>query len=238
MRSFILNIKNDFNNFIKYRIFHMIIIVSLVFALAMGIFPRIDPALFIYISIFIIPIITHAITLFIEKEEDTLLSKESCETCYFKVILTKTLSALLLQIIPLVFYLIVFIFVLNVNFNLWLFTLVYLIATIIHIFIGFAITLIAKNYISMVLIYAAFIIFISFIPFLFLMNFIPESLLYLFIFSPGFLFSILFENIIFGYLYSDILLLILAIILPLIYGSLIFFFILKPYYKNILTSRG
>lgn len=238
MKSFILNIKNDFNNFIKYRIFHMIIIVSLVFALAMGIFPRIDPALFIYISIFIIPIITHAITLFIEKEEDTLLSEESCEICYFKVILTKTLSALLLQIIPLVFYLIVFIFVLNVNFNLWLFTLVYLIATIIHILIGFAITLIAKSYISMVLIYAAFIVFISFIPFLFLMNFIPESLLYLFIFSPGFLFSILFDNIIFGYLYSDVLLLILAIILPLVYGGLIFFFILKPYYKNILAARG
>ena len=82
-------IKNDFINFAKYRILYMTIIVSGLFALAMGFFPNIDPLLFVYVSIFILPVITHSIVLFIEREENSVLPISLVETKPIKIISTK-----------------------------------------------------------------------------------------------------------------------------------------------------
>jgi hypothetical protein len=241
MMNFIKIVKNDFINFTKYRIIHMTIIVSLVFALAMGFFPTIEPLLFVYISIFVLPVITHSITLFIENEENTVLpySLEKNKIC--EIIPAKITSSLLMQFIPFVFYLFVMIFVLNVNnvFLLLLFILTYILGLIIHIIIGFSITILAKSHKAMVLMYAGYIILFSFIPFLNLMYLIPDSISYLFIFSPGYLLSILFSNITFGYLFSDLFLVILSSILLIVYSLLLIYLIIKPYYKKLLSrNRG
>jgi len=241
MMNFIKIIKNDFINFTKYRIIHMTIIVSLVFALAMGFFPAIEPLLFVYISIFVLPVITHSITLFIENEESTILPYSIQKYKLCEIIPAKITSSLLMQLIPLVFYLFVMIFVLNVNTIslLLLFILTYIVGLILHIIIGFSITILSKSHKSMVLMYVGYIVLFSFIPFLNLMYLIPDSISYLFIFSPGYLLSVLFSNITFGYLFSDLFLVILASVLIIIYSALLLFLLIKPYYKKLLSeNRG
>jgi len=69
------------------------------------------------------------------------------------------------------------------------------------------------------------------------MNLIPDSISYLFIFSPGYLVSVLFSNITFGYLYSSLLLIILSASLLLIYTGLLLFLLVKPYYKKLLNEK-
>ncbi|MGD9761688.1 MAG: hypothetical protein AB7U52_04620 [Candidatus Izemoplasmatales bacterium] len=237
MKNYLKIIRNDFINFNKYRILHMTVIVSLVFALAMGFFPTIEPLLFVYISIFVLPIIIHSITLFIENEENAVLPYSLTKNKLHEIILAKISSSLLMQLIPLVFYLIVIVFVLNVNFSILLFILTYVVGVTLHIIIGFSITILAKNYQAMVIMYVGYIILFSFVAFINLMNLIPDSISYLFIFSPGYLVSVLFSNITFGYLYSSLLLIILSASLLLIYTGLLLFLLVKPYYKKLLNEK-
>jgi hypothetical protein len=237
MKNFKEVFKNDWKNLYKYRIFHMIIIVSVIFALAMGFFPEINPLLFIYLSLFIIPVISHSITLFIEQEEDTLFPVSREKRRIYQVLPAKLLSAISLQLIPLLFYILIFIFVLHVNFSIILFILTYILSLSLHMVIAYSITIIAKSHISMSLSYIGYIIIFSLIPFIYLMNLMPEGLDYLFIFSPAYLAHVLFDNITFGYLFSDKLLIILAALLQVIILSILVLFVIVPYYRKDLNKN-
>jgi hypothetical protein len=232
MKNILKIITHDFKNYAKYRIIHMTLIVSVIFALAMGFFPDIEPLLYVYLTIFVIPVIMHSITLFIEKEEDNLIPENFKTSKTGEIISGKVLSSLLLQLIPLFLYLIVMIFVLNVNFNLLLFSLAYLIGVLIHILIGFSITIISKNHLHMMLLYVGYIAIFSFLPFISLMGLIPTSIEFLFIFSPGYLVGILIENITFTYLFSPLYLIIISCTLIIIYIVALILFIISPFYKK------
>jgi len=230
MKNIFKIFKNDFKNYTKYRILHMIVIVSILFSLAMGILPQIEPLLFVYLSIFIIPVITHSITTFVEREENEHNALKSY--CLRDVIAGKLIAALALQLISLILYLIVMYFVLNMHFNLVLFLSAYILGLLVHIVIGTSITIITKTDIKMSVFYCIYIVIFSLIPFIYLMNLVPESLTYLFIFSPAYLSSVLIENIVFGYLFSDLLLIIIACLFQIFVLVGLICFIIKPYYKN------
>ncbi|MFA7075380.1 MAG: hypothetical protein WC152_01740, partial [Candidatus Izemoplasmatales bacterium] len=166
MKNIITIINHDFKNFLTYRIIHMIVIISAVFALAMGIFHTINPLIFVYISIFIITVITNSVTLFIEKEEQSILPIPIDTLKITQVIPAKLLSSLILQLIPMLFYLIIMKFILNSNFSTLLFIITYILGLIIHIMVGFSITLICNNHVKMALMYVGYIILFSLIPFL------------------------------------------------------------------------
>ncbi|MDD3712316.1 MAG: hypothetical protein PHZ28_02360 [Candidatus Izemoplasmatales bacterium] len=232
MKNILKIITNDFKNFTRYRIIHMTLIVSLIFALAMGFFPDIEPLLYVYLTVFVIPVIMHSITLFIEKEEGKLMPEQFKNPKIGEIISGKILSPLLLQLIPLIMYLIVMIFVLNVNFNLLLFSLAYLVGALIHILIGFSITILSRTHLHMMLLYVGYIAIFSFIPFISLMGLIPTSIEFLFVFSPGYLVGIIIENITFTYLFSPLYLVIIACILIIIYIVALILFIISPFYKK------
>ena len=237
MKNFKAVFRNDWCNLFKYRIFHMIIIVSIIFALAMGFFPEINPLLFVYLSLFIIPVIIHSITLFIEQEEDTLFPISEEKRRIYQVLPAKLLSAITLQLIPLFLYILIFIFVLHVNFSIILFVLNYVLSISLHMIIAFSITILAKSHISMSLSYIVYIIIFSLIPFIYLMNLLPEGLDYVFIFSPAYLAHVLFDNITFGYLFSDKLLIILAIFLQVIIACILILLVIVPYYRKDLNKN-
>ncbi|MFA7076522.1 MAG: hypothetical protein WC152_07660, partial [Candidatus Izemoplasmatales bacterium] len=65
----------------------------------------------------------------------------------------------------------------------------------------------------------------------------PSSLSYLLIVSPGYSIGILFENIFLRYLYSDLLLVILASVVPIIYVIILLFSFIKPYYTQLLKVK-
>ena len=156
-------VKHDFSNFLKYRFFYMVIIFSSVFALALGFFPNIQYLTFVFISLFIIPIITHSIIFFVEREEKVYIPETTSKIKVYELAIGKLLAALILQLIPLVFYLFIMIFVVQFNFNLWLFALVYIFSVIVHIIIGFSLAILASTHIKMVSIYVAYILIFSFV---------------------------------------------------------------------------
>ncbi|MDY0023915.1 MAG: hypothetical protein RBR66_03190 [Candidatus Izemoplasmatales bacterium] len=226
-------IKNDLINFYKYRILYMVIIVSIIFAVATGIFPTIDKLLFIYMSLFILPVITHSILLFIEKEDETLIIKEENNLTLLKLVCSKMASSLILQLIPLVLYLIVIGFVLQADISYILFILVYLLSIFIHILIGQSITILANNHVKMMLMYIGYIIIFSLLPFLALMNVITVNLSYFFMYSPALLTHILLTNITLGTTYFSNLQVILSVILLVLMSIALIIFIIKPFYKKI-----
>lgn len=224
--------KNDLKNYINYRMFHMILIVSVVFALAMGFFDQMNYLLFIYISIFIFPVIMHSIMLFIEREENTYLPKSLCNSKLYEVIIAKYLSSLILNLIPFILYSVILFFVLNANFSFFLFLLVYILGLLVHIAIGYGIAILSKNHIKMLAMYVAYIVICSFVPFISLMNYIPDKLDYFFIFSPAYLSAILLENVSFGYLFSDVLLIIISVVLQVAVVVALLWFAIIPFYKE------
>ena len=232
MKKIIEICKNDLKNYMNYRMLHMILIVAVVFALAMGFFDQMNYLLFIYISIFIFPVIIHSIMLFIEREENNYLPKSLCDAKLSEVILAKYLSSLLLNLIPFILYTVILFVVINVNFSFILFLLVYILGLLVHIAIGYGIAIISKNHIKMLAMYVAYIVICSFVPFISLMNYIPDNLDYIFIFSPAYLSAILLENISFGYLFSDVFLIIISIVLQLAVITALMIWAIIPYYKE------
>jgi len=143
MKNIIKIFKNDFKNYAEYRILHMIVIVSILFGLAMGFFSQIEPLLFIYLSLFIIPVITHSIITFVDKEVNNEEISKTYNTT--EIIIGKLFAALVLQLISLVVYLFIIYFVLNMHLSLILFLLAYILGLLVHIVIGISITIISKK---------------------------------------------------------------------------------------------
>jgi hypothetical protein len=49
--------KNDFQNYMQYSILKIVLVLSILFAAAMAFLPNIDPLLFVYVTVFILPVI-------------------------------------------------------------------------------------------------------------------------------------------------------------------------------------
>ncbi|MFA7560914.1 MAG: hypothetical protein WCY80_02280 [Candidatus Izemoplasmatales bacterium] len=222
MKKLLNLIWKDFLFFIEYRLFYMILLLSLLFGFIIGFFPIVNPLFFIFLSLYIIPVITYSIKHYIDKEEYALSeTKKTTEN-----IIVKTVSSFMLNIIPLIIYIIVLVFVLHVRINYFLFILVYFLGSIIHILIGFIIAERAKTIISLSLTYTVYILFFSLIPFLFLYNFMPEIFNYILIFSPAYLNSVLLFNIQIGYIFSDVTLIVISLVLQFLLIVALFYMLL------------
>lgn len=237
MESFIRILKNDFNNFIKYKILQIILVLSFLFASIMAFFPRIDPLIFVYITVFIIPVVTFSISIFIENEERTLFPLALGKSSSFTIIITKLLSSLILLMIPFILYTIVMIFILNMSYNILLFVSVYLLSAIMHITIGIVLAISSKTTSIMSISYVAYIVIFSVMPIFYSEGLIPEFFQYVLIVSPAYLSGVLFQEVIFGYAFSPIWLISLSVILQFVYIFLLLFFVARPYFKSYLLYR-
>lgn len=223
MKKIFKLIWKDFLFFIEYRLFYMILLLSLLFGFIIGFFPVVNPLFFIYLSLYIIPIITFSIKHYIDKEEENIDHDQGTQ----KLILVKTFSALILSIIPLLIYLIVLLFVLHVRINYLLFILVYLLGSAVHILIGFFIAKKSTTIMSLSLSYTVYIVLFSLVPFLFLFDFMPEIFNYILIYSPAYLNSVLLTNIQIGYIFSDVTLIIISSLLQVLIIAALFYLLLN-----------
>ncbi len=236
MKNLIRIYKNDITNFISYRILHMVVILSVLFGLTMGIFVNIEPLIFVYITVFVFPVITFSISFYIEREENTILPILTCECKPIEIIGAKVLSATTLQVVPFIIFTFIMKVILNMNFNIILFFLIFFVGIILHILIGLALAMISNSNFAMSLSYITYIIVFSIVPFLSLSNVVPESMQYFLVISPAFLSGVLFENLILGYLYSEQLLVILAAVLQVAYILVLVFLVIRPFFKRFLIS--
>lgn len=233
MNDILKTIKNDLINFKNYRFLSIIVIISLFFSLLMGLtdlFPKDKVLIYVYISVFILPVITFSVSILIEAQQKKVLPEFiSKDSKAINFAIGKVLSATIIQLIPFVFYTIVLTVVLELRFNILLFFLIYLLATIMHILVGLALSIIARSMYSLSVSYVVYLLVFSMMPIFYTYKFIKPDLSYILIISPAYLSGVLFERVVNGYLVASSWLTVLAVILQLIYISLIFIFIIKPF---------
>jgi hypothetical protein len=234
MNQILQIIKNDFKNFKKYYILQIVLTLSFLFAAISAFFPQIDPSLFVYITVFIIPVITFSISIFIEHEEKTLLPLALCDCPSIALILGKVLSSLILLLFPFLLYTLVMVFVLNMTYNILLFLLVYILSAIMHIIVGITLAIISKSTQIMSMSYIGYIVIFSIMPIFYQEGLIPEFFQYVLIVSPAYLSGVLFQEVVYGYVFSPNWLLVLAVVLQLAYIGLLSYFVVMPYFKSYL----
>jgi hypothetical protein len=228
MKEFSILVRRDLIRLAKYHYITIITGLAFFFALMIGLTNLFPPMIYIYFSVFVIPVISFSINLIVE-EQDTF--KENTAWPLLRT-LSKICSATIIQLIPIIIYLIVLLFVLNYQFNVVLFILVYLLASAMHIFIGLSLSIIAKTPFVVSLSYGVYLIVFSIIPIFYSVGMMPDNFIYLMIISPAYLSGVLFEEIIhptnqFGFFFPFI-----SVVLQIIYMAVLYRFVIKPFIKH------
>ncbi len=229
-------IVNDFRNFIHYRILHFVIILSVLLAVSMGFFADVDPLNYIFVSVFILPVIIFSVSLYIEHNEGKLLPL-AAKSCHPLIVLSgKVLSALILNMIPLVLYIIILKAIILPNIDVLMFILVFLLASLVHIVIGISLAIISKSNVFLSINYLAYIVVFTVVPFFFTKGLIPSTYQYVMIISPAYLSAVLFDSLMDPFSAYSLLLRTLAIVLQIIYIGVLAYFVIRPYFKAYLLS--
>lgn len=237
MKQVLQIIKNDFRSFIKYNILQTIIILSVLFAGTMVFLPSVNPLILVFITVFIIPVILLSVSIFIEKQENTLFPLSISECSSLQIIVSKVISALLLLLIPFVLEILIMYFVLHMSFNFFLFLLIYMLSAVIHAAIGITLAIMSRSSSIMSFAYIGYIVIFSVMPIFYIQGLIPTVFEYVLVVSPAYLSGILFQQVIFGYTFSPDWLIITAVLLQLVYIGVMTFFVIIPYFKSYLFTH-
>ncbi len=229
MKQIKILLQNDLRRLVEYKILHIITALSVLLSAFMAFYRNFDLSIYIYLSMFVIPVILFAISLFIEKEENSFLPDDQLEFNKFYIVLSKVISALLFQLIPFFLYTIVMVFIYHLSINYLLFLLAFLLGSLLHILVGLSLAIIAKTNRILSIHYLIYIIIFSSLPFFYTNQLIPLQFEYALIVSPAYLSGILIDNILIGRVYSDLLLLVLSVVLQIVYILLMIYYIVKPF---------
>jgi ABC-type Na+ efflux pump permease subunit len=236
MKRFYDMIKDDLRRLCEYRIFHFIVVLSFLFSMAIALFPMIDPSNFIYITIFILPVIVFSISLFIEKEEKTLTPLLFSPLKTHSIVFSKIVSSLLVQLIPIFFFIIALLIVNLYRINYVLLFLAYFLGSFVHIIIGLSLSMISKTSKILSISYIGYIIVFSITPILFSNGIIPYRYQYIMIISPAYLSGVLIDNILAHQMYSSLWLILLSIGLQIVYSGVLMWFLIFPHFRQYLFS--
>ena len=235
MKSFFKYLYNDLKYLYEYRIVLFVTILTFVFAMAMAIFPDMEKSNLIYFNIFILPVIIFSISMFIGREEHTLLPLNSNDLKPIVIVFIKIISAAIVELIPITAFTIVMRYT-DFETNYFLLYLVYMLGAIVHIIIALSLTIISKKSSTLTLNYLVYIVVFSASAILFSNGLIPLSAQYFMLISPAYLSAVLVDNIMAVSSYSESWLLISAVALQFIYGFLLVWFVVRPFYKLYLFS--
>jgi ABC-type Na+ efflux pump permease subunit len=227
---------NDLKKLVEYRILHLMIVLTLLFSATMAFVPSINPSNIIYVSIFIVPVILFSISMYIEKEENTLLPLlySPCKT--ITIVFSKIASALVMSAIPIFAYSLVLGLVLKIDINYFYFVLAYFLGVALHIIIGLSLSIISKSSKILSTNYIVYIVVFSVIPIFYNNGLIPLNFQYFLVISPAFLSGLLIDNILVGVAFSSAWWIFLTIILQIIYIIVLTAFVIVPYFKSYLLS--
>jgi hypothetical protein len=226
-------IMNDLKNYLHYHYLSIFIVISIFFGLSMGITHVVPPMIYVYISVFILPVISFSVGLVIGQQQNDC----RLETPHTYA-LSKIISANIIQLIPLVVYLIVMLVVLNLDFNVLYFILIYLVSSMLHIMIGLSLSIIAKTQFSLSLSYLVYLIVFSLIPIFYSMGMIQsEFLSYFLIISPAYLAGVMFEGVMDSFYIVQEWFVYVAFLIQTMYILILYFFVIKPFISLYLRNQ-
>lgn len=222
---------NDIQRFVEYRILHLFLAIIFLFTAAMALFPSMNPMNFIYVSIFILPVVLFSISMYIEREEGTLIPLLNTSCKCSTVLISKILSAMSLQLIPIILYSLVFRFVHQFDISYFAFILTYLLGSLVHIVIGLSLSIISKSNTILSFSYVAYIIIFTLPPIFYENGMIPLSFQYVLMISPAYMSGVLLGNILVGTMYSSLLMILLSIFLQFVYLGVLIYIVTLPFLK-------
>ena len=236
MKSFFGLVWDDLKRLFRYRIIYFVLALTFLFGMSMIFFPGFATN-FLYISLFILPVIIFSISLFIEREEGTVSHLISPSTPTLSVVATKILSATIVELIPFAGFVIGSLlrrdaFSNDIDVNYFLLFLAYVLGVVLHIVVGLALSIIAKSSRILSLSYLAYIVVFSISPILYSNGIIPEGFQYWLIISPAFLSGVLIDTILSQALTPEIWLLVLSVGLQIGYTVLLVSVVVVPYFKQ------
>jgi len=238
MKAFLHIVGEDLKKLARYRIISIVAILSVLFGAILIFFPDLDPAIIIYVTIFVMPVIVFSIDLTTDESEDTLASKDKPDAGPYLVLGAKISASLILLLLPIAIYAIVLGMFRQYEMSYSLFILTCLFSSLIHILIGLSLAIISKDYRMLPLNYIVYIVVFCAAPIFFSAGIIPNKYEYLMLFSPAFLSGVLTDNILVGYAYSDTWLLVISPLLLALWGALLTIFVVFPFFKNYLKEKS
>ena len=237
MKSVLQYIYQDYKRLFQARIIQMVFIISFIFGMMIVIFPTFDPANVFYLSVFILPVIVFAISMYIEKEEQAIYPIAYSKQDAIKMVLSKIASSLSLMLLPVLFFFLVIAVTASTNIQYVLLFIAYVVGALLHILIGLFISMASKTTKVLAASYITYVLVFSITPILYANGIIPYSMQYIMIISPAFLSGILIENILAGVWYSQPWLLILAGVLQIVYIFLLYVFAVRPHFLKYLLQE-
>jgi hypothetical protein len=242
MKSFFQLIWDDIKRLNAYRIILFVVVLTFLFGMTMLFLPFFGSVNFLYISIFILPVIIFSISMFIEREENTFLPLISSSTPTLKIVMTKILAAVAVELIPFIGFVIVMLIGKDDNFsneiqiNYFFLFLVYVMGVIVHIIIGLSLSIIAKTSAILSLSYVGYIIVFSLLPILYSNGMIPTSFQYFLIISPAYLSGVLIDYIVLDAIDPAIWLIIISVGLQIVYAVVLVRFVIVPFFRQYVLS--
>lgn len=229
----------DLKRLYQYRIVFFVLALTFLFGMSVIFFPGFAPN-FLYISIFILPVIIFSISLFIEREENTVADLIAPNTPTLLVVATKVVAATLLELIPFLGFVVASLirtspFSNGVEIDYILLFLSYVLGVVVHIVIGLSLSIIAKKSSILSLSYIAYVVVFSISPILYSNGIIPEGFQYWLIISPAFLSGVLIDTILLDSLDPEVWLLILSVGLQIVYAGILVAFVIRPFFKQFLV---
>ncbi|MDD3126169.1 MAG: hypothetical protein PHC32_00780 [Candidatus Izemoplasmatales bacterium] len=241
MKDFFPLVWHDIKRLYNYRIIHFVVVLTFLFSMTIWFLPQFGSANFLYISIFVLPVIIFSISMFIEREEKTFVPLITSQTDTLKIVAAKILAAVTIEIFPFIGYTIVTLirsseFSNSIHINYFFLFLVYLMGVIVHIIIGLSLSIIAKTSRILSLSYLGYIVVFSLLPILYSNGIIPQAFQYYLIISPAYLSGVLVDYIISDALNPEVWLIILSIVLQIVYAVVLIRFVVMPFFKQYLLA--
>ncbi|MFA7144611.1 MAG: hypothetical protein WC088_05040, partial [Candidatus Izemoplasmatales bacterium] len=107
MKDFFKLVGHDIKKMYNYRIIHFVVVLTFMFCMTVWFLPDFGSANFLYLSIFVLPVIIFSISMFIEREEKTFEPLITSETETIKIVMAKILAAVTIEILPFIGYVII-----------------------------------------------------------------------------------------------------------------------------------
>lgn len=242
LKDFLVLVWDDIKRLYTYNIILFVGVLSFLFTMFILFLPIFDSTNYLYISIFVLPVIIFSISMFIEREENTLLPLITSSVSGLKIVMVKVFAAVVIELIPFIGFVLAMIigrdsnFSNDVNINYFSLLLVYIMGVIVHIIIGLSLSIIAKTSAILSLSYITYIIVFSLLPILYSNGIIPQSFQYYLIVSPAFLSGVLIDYIVSDALNPEIWLIVTSVVLQIVYTVVLIRFVINPFFKQYLLA--
>jgi hypothetical protein len=236
MKAFGQELHHNLRRLIEYHVVQITIVLSVVFALLMALFPSMDPLNFLSLSLFILPVILYSISTFLSRDDGPVKCSIPSRSPVLCSVCSQLAAASIIQLIPFVLYTTVLL-VRGHQFNVFLFLITFVSGALLHTLIGMVLAITSKTSQQIAYGYLVYVLVFSLTPILYINGIIPYAMQYVMLISPAYVAGLLIDNVLAGVQYSSDWLVWLAVVLE--FGGIILLirFAIVPFFTHYLNDH-